>query len=309
MCKLFIATKIKNKKLAGRLGEGVIPYLGMHDRDGFGCVYPTKEGVEWSSTVESDFRFKNKEKYKKSKDFNIKDIAKHGFYVLHSRWATCEKGIKNTHPMHVDNYIYCHNGVIRNHEDFNFNGRFTTSCDSEAIGWSLHDSKGNLSKAYSKLIGYAAIGLIDTVHRQFIVANSDATLHKIIVKDVGEFYVTQPWHLIYLAKAFGLKIISDVPFEGGVSIDIDSWTTKRLEKIKTKSQYEVKIPPKSQTSYGDYLNVSQKNGLDKSWDGDVDSLVKELEVDELAIDDDANYDEFALDWKRINGQYVYGGGE
>jgi len=86
--------------------------------------------------------------------------------ILHTRMATCEKGLKNVHPF-IDtltvnpNIALIHNGVIHNHKKLT--KKFST-CDSEVV---LHEydyndvqnDPKNLDGVFKKLKGWFACAL------------------------------------------------------------------------------------------------------------------------------------------------------
>lgn len=81
--------------------------------------------------------------------------------TLHTRMATCEKGLKNVHPFIDKDTSVIHNGVINNHKMFDLK---LSTCDSESILISY--LKQGIGKALDKteamakeLFGYYACGV------------------------------------------------------------------------------------------------------------------------------------------------------
>ncbi len=149
--------------------KGMIEVLGEFlDADG-SCSPYTQQGQ-----VDSDFK-------------NVTSV------MLHTRFATCSKGIDNVHPfVSNDNEVsIIHNGVISNHKEYD---KLNSTCDSEVIltEYMKRDIKDDVTKIEqlaNDLKGYWAIGttakdsdgvrFVD-IHR----SNASATLFALYVKQL-----------------------------------------------------------------------------------------------------------------------------
>ena len=102
----------------------------------------------------------NAHKYNKFGNGELSDIVS---ITMHTRFATCDKSLKNVHPF-VDEAFdtsVIHNGVISNHREFNLT---RSTCDSESILISYieenvaHDLN-NMQIAVDRMRGYYACGV------------------------------------------------------------------------------------------------------------------------------------------------------
>lgn len=81
--------------------------------------------------------------------------------TLHTRMATCDKGLANVHPFIDKDTSVIHNGVISNSKSFDLK---LSTCDSESILISYLDSKvsetiDNTTAMANKMYGYYACGV------------------------------------------------------------------------------------------------------------------------------------------------------
>ncbi len=160
MCKIAMMSGIKPTKIkqAWELAKALAPYMSKNDDDGFGYAAITKKGdvfVERWLDNDQAFRFKANNKADKELKHSIGkalETYEHGYssegsvnrseataIILHSRMATCTKGLKNVHPFVVNDQALIHNGVISNHEQvlktYDTNNTRLSTCDSEAIAF------------------------------------------------------------------------------------------------------------------------------------------------------------------------------
>jgi hypothetical protein len=181
MCKVLAVAGIK-KENTEKLWDfmvAVTPYMAQNDKDGVGYAAVSKEGIFGERWLFPKDAWKLRNKFTKKEEEIIKEyngalkcdqrynsFGKIGSYedatavVLHTRMATCAKGIENTHPfVSADGKTaLIHNGVISNASRLT---NLTSTCDSECI---LNEYKSfdvsNVPEAISlvagKLEGYFA---------------------------------------------------------------------------------------------------------------------------------------------------------
>lgn len=161
MCKIAMMSGIKPTRIkqAWELSKALAPYMSKADDDGFGYAAITKKGdVMVERWLDNDQAFRYKQDNKPDSrirstlgsaltalDSGYTSVGKIErqqavAIILHSRMATCEKGIKNVHPFVVNGQALIHNGVISNHrtviDKYDKNKTRLSTCDSEAIAFS-----------------------------------------------------------------------------------------------------------------------------------------------------------------------------
>jgi predicted glutamine amidotransferase len=173
MCKIAAVSGVDDKNRDGvwefmiRLGR----YMSYANSDGLGYAAFDKNynifGERW---LINDHAFRPEITIPDNKyNWFGKDIRRNEArsIILHTRMATCGKGMENTHPF-IDtldgspNLALIHNGIIRNHNQLT--KKFST-CDSEVI---LHEYDNenvkfepkNLKSVFSSLDGWFACAVL-----------------------------------------------------------------------------------------------------------------------------------------------------
>ena len=117
------------------------PKLSVNNNDGLGYA-----ALDDSGNLFAERWFKNSNAFKKPVSSPFKNLVsfdnieynsegnvnldKVTAMTLHTRMATCEKNLKNTHPFIKDGTSVIHNGVIRNPEVYK---PMMSTCDSESL--------------------------------------------------------------------------------------------------------------------------------------------------------------------------------
>ena len=151
MCKVLAVSGIKSNKTNDlwKFIKAVTPFMTPHDKDGVGYAALTREGAlfgeRWLNPNDAfkhrrEFTAKDQEllnsfkgalsttvRYNKFGEVRPDDTSA---VILHSRMATCDVNIENTHPFVVGSTALIHNGVIRNTSMLK---QLTSTCDSECI--------------------------------------------------------------------------------------------------------------------------------------------------------------------------------
>ena len=189
MCKIMMLAGVKQSKvsLAWKWAIAAAPFLAESDKDGFGYA-AVGNGHLWGERwVNPKDAFRNRtartrsERYTRAQFGSAVDLEEtyNRFgrsmsdrvqaIMLHSRYATCAKGIQNTHPfVHLDDaskvptVALIHNGVISNSAKLQ---NKTSTCDSECILNEYGDSNvprlpANIQDMADLLEGYYACGVL-----------------------------------------------------------------------------------------------------------------------------------------------------
>lgn len=171
--------------------------------------------------------------------------------VLHTRAATCEKGIVNTHPfvdsLEAPTVAIIHNGMIYNEEKF---PRTYSTCDSEVLAPLYadhlvgHDLK-NLNKFTPELEGwYTVLALAkDQDDKMIMDAFTDSGR-------LGSFYIkeleTRVWSTYavdvqQVAKSLGLTAIDEMKMDRDTAIRIDVLTGDIVDDIKLETSGTINV--------------------------------------------------------------------
>ena len=174
--------------------------------------------------------------------------------IMHTRAATCGKGIINTHPFvnDIDNptVAIIHNGMIYN--DSKFEKKYST-CDSEVIAHLYHDNKvnenlTNLNEFSTKMQGwYTVLALTKDAEGKMIMdAFSDTgRLGSYFIKELDtRIYSTMAEDVFKVAKTLGLTPVDFQKMNADEAIRIDVASGEQTGHLKFKSS-----PAVSQSSY------------------------------------------------------------
>jgi hypothetical protein len=177
--------------------------------------------------------------------------------LLHSRMATCARGLANTHPFVQGNTALIHNGVISNAAALK---NLTSTCDSECILNAYVDSDvsgdakriGEVAKA---LRGYYACGVITNASGRQVVdifKDERASLHVAYV-DALETYVfaTTPEILRAASKKSKMRLSALRPVNAGYLIRLDAASGATISVTKFEYDHPY-VAPATASNYGNY---------------------------------------------------------
>lgn len=215
MCKVMIIPRIEDTDKVKRFMEAAHPAMSKSDSDGIGYAALTNQdklAVErwfdvkkafqrpWQETklekkiINQLSKFLKKENDKDSFEYNsVGDLDSNWKAVLyHTRYATCEKNLKNVHPFISKDgeTALIHNGRISNHSDIDAYCPIQSTCDSEAIlnAYTHHKVNYNIEEwqeLAKHLKGYFAIGVIskdkDGRHILDITRDRNASLYCVFI--------------------------------------------------------------------------------------------------------------------------------
>ena len=150
MCKVMAMAGLKeeNRKAAWQFIKAARTFMTANDPHGLGYAASCENGIFGERWVNPNTAFKHREQA----PHDLRIIAQLGdavaseqhynsfgdityqyhadAIIYHSRYATCSKGLKNTHPFVSNNTALIHNGVISNSRELK---NITSTCDSECI--------------------------------------------------------------------------------------------------------------------------------------------------------------------------------
>jgi len=189
--------------------------------------------------------------------------------MMHTRYATCSKGMNNVHPFVSDDgkVAVVHNGVIRNHDKFE---KLNSTCDSEVLlteymRRNIDYNFFGIQDLVNDLEGYWAIGTtaVDQEGVRFIDIhrdNASATLYMTFVEQLGGYVLATREEIITYAidkmgwehnnRIFKVKAHSAVRFN---AIDGEVMQQFSWEKKKPATHTTCKINKNNVT----YINKSK----------------------------------------------------
>jgi predicted glutamine amidotransferase len=171
--------------------------------------------------------------------------------ILHTRAATCARGIANVHPF-VDNPLdpkvaLIHNGMIYN--DRKFKKKYST-CDSEVLVPLYAENKvaaslSNLNEFTAKLEGWFTVLALSTDkdERMVIDAFSDnGRLGSYYIEELEtRVYSSYASDVLRIATALGFHATDEQNMEADTAFRIDAINGEVLEKIKIKANIPVNV--------------------------------------------------------------------
>jgi len=263
MCKVAACTKINNKNredvwmfmmmLGDLISRGNNDGLGYAAFDAKGNIFGEKWLHNKNAFLDISKHFGHLTAEKMNRVYTyFGDVVKRDeaqAIILHTRMATCTKGIENTHPFVNDKdnpeIAIIHNGVISNH--FDLEKKYST-CDSEVIAH-LYDKHGvkldlkNLNDVTQRLFGwYTVLALAkDGVGRMYMDAFSDSNrLSSYFIPELDtRIYSTSAQDIQEIAKLFGYSIKDGQQLKPCTALRIDVLTGEVIDRTKFK---EMEIP-------------------------------------------------------------------
>lgn len=255
MCKIVTIKTIEKGKEANALkfAKAVTPFMCASDRDGFGYFALGSDGMfgeRWLNP--KDAWNDNKTMMSPAEEallmehqgfMHVTGLAafKNSFgkktqrmhtLALHSRMATCEKGLKNVHPFVNGNTAIIHNGAIDNPTVY---GKRESTCDSEVIllGYDAYDIANapmNLDEMVFRLDGWlASVALTQNSKGQWLldVFKDGTNLHAVFVYPLNTIvFATDPMHVINACKVLKWKY--------GAIMKIEDYTHMRYDAVTGK---------------------------------------------------------------------------
>lgn len=272
MCKVMIITNITDETRSKALTfiKEMGEKISVGNNDGLGYA-----AIDSNDNLFAERWFKNSNAFKKPIDspflsavsFKPIEYNSHGFVnlnevvamTLHTRMATCEKSLRNTHPFIKDDISLIHNGVIRNPEVYK---PTISTCDSESLlnGYIQHDmseNPGNIEAMVAPLEGYwvgAAFAKQDGKYILDIFKHS-ASLHAVFVYDLNTWVLSTNAHDIEaVCSKLGFKCSESGEVNNNVLIRLDPSTGQVIGTLDYTKVDVVHKPSKQ--SYYDYRSYN-----------------------------------------------------
>lgn len=282
MCKLLIMTGITEGLVAKRFMELMAVPMSRHNNDGIGFTGVNPDGSLFSQKWFNNDHFMETKNImtpeireqlkpyadrlpKGALDINYMEYGEGSFetmrsVTMHTRFATCEKGIRNTHPFIDNDVSLVHNGVIRNADILKVNK--ISTCDSEAaLQTYLTEGVANDTKKAKKwldiLSGGWAFGILannEQGNRVLDVVRGMSSLYYMEVEGLGRVFTTNDDDAKSVIKEMGLTFIKE-PYL--VSFDsmyrFDALTGEMLEEVDIKKSYS--NPHYNRNTSGNYTGA------------------------------------------------------
>lgn len=212
MCRIMAIAGVKKDKqdLMWKFLIQAKDYMTQHNKDGVGYAAHGEKGLwgerwldpddAWLKESRKPFTKVDKitmDAFKGGLEANIKynsfgkvDADQHTPAIIyHSRAATCEKNMANTHPFVRENTALIHNGVIRNTETLKM---ISSTCDSETIlneyvDENVADDADNITNIGKALFGYYGCAVLTTDSkgkRWLDIFKHDAPIHVAFINEL-----------------------------------------------------------------------------------------------------------------------------
>lgn len=271
MCKIMVITNIKDstRKNAMAFIKEMAPKMSVYNNDGLGYA-----AIDEAGNLFAERWFKNNMAFKKPVDspfgntvsFSPVEYNSEGMVnldkvtamTLHTRMATCEKSLRNTHPFIKDGTSLIHNGVIRNPETYR---PVMSTCDSESLlngylSFDLANNPKSLETMVKPLQGYWAVAAFSKVNGEYIldIFKHSANLACVFVNELDAWvFSTNENDITSVCDKLGFRYSEAGTVEDNIHIRLNPMTGEvLLTDVYSKSQY-VKPSTKDYSSYADYF--------------------------------------------------------
>jgi predicted glutamine amidotransferase len=198
----------------------------------------------------------------------VKDEAQ--AIILHTRAATCGKGIENTHPFINDTdkptVAIIHNGMIYNHQKF---PRKYSTCDSEVIAHLYEANKvgssiSKLNEFTEEMQGWFTVLALskDDSGKMVMDAFSDSgRLGSYFIKELNtRIYSTYADDVAKVARSLGLTPVDMEQIKPDTAFRIDVLTGEQIEFSKIKTLENVPVTIYNEENWTGWPNVTVMEG-------------------------------------------------
>jgi len=262
MCKVLMLVGIRPDKRSDalRFVKKSVPFMSEHDKDGAGYLATNGESIFGEKWIRNSDAFKTVKRSFKDQD-KINSIFEHAVpnsfsrydsfgevnldnvtsILFHTRMATCDKTIYNTHPFVIEDTGLIHNGVILNSDSLLEDRDTVSTCDSEAILQEYISNQvavnpNNIQEVADVLEGWYVAGVVskDKSGRQVvdIFKCNRSSLYVGWIPELGSFALcTEIGILKRSARAAGMTVSAYDVVSGGVFLRFDAVTGERLEMV------------------------------------------------------------------------------
>jgi len=234
------------------------PKMSVYNNDGLGYA-----AIDEAGNLFAERWFKNSMAFKKPIDSPFKsavsfspieynseghvNLDKVTAMTLHTRMATCEKSLKNTHPFIKGETSVIHNGVIRNPEVYK---PMMSTCDSESLlngylSFNIANNPNELETMVKPLDGYWAVAAFSKVNGEYIldIFKHSANLHCVFVNELDTWvFSTNDNDITSVCDKLGFTYSEVGTVENNTMIRLNPMTGEVIHTSKyTKDDY-VKAP-------------------------------------------------------------------
>jgi len=269
MCKVLMLIGIRPDKAkdAAKLIKKSAPFMSENDNDGAGYIATDGKsifGEKWlknsdafrtvkrqgpdQDRINSIFEHAVPNSFSRYESFGEGKLDKATSILFHTRYATCDKTIYNTHPFVVEDTGLIHNGVILNSDLLLDGEERISTCDSEAILQEYLNNKINLNPeniqdVADALNGWYVAGLIskDNNGRQIvdIFKCHRSSLYAGWIPELETFALcTEIGILKESARAAGMSVSAYDTVSGGVFLRFDAVTGEKIGILDFEPEYK-----------------------------------------------------------------------
>lgn len=285
MCKVAMVSKITDKNRSDVwvfmefLGQLMSP--GNNDGLGYAAVNSKGKifGEKWlinESAFKDLTKIPNIDSDKLAKIYSYfgdevdKDDAQ--AIILHTRAATCTKGIKNTHPFINDeaspDVAIIHNGWVHNEKKFT---RKYSTCDSEVLAHLYQENGvasdlGNLNKFLKKIEGWYTVLALSTEPSGRLVMDAfsdNGRLASYYIQELDTRIYSSSGHDVWqIARALGLTAVDLKQMSADTAFRIDVLTGEQLAfaRLETATSIPVRVTPAANVSWEGWENIKIMEG-------------------------------------------------
>jgi hypothetical protein len=282
------------------------PHMTQNDKDGLGYAAATDRGLwgerwlrpedtwqyrtMWSANDEAvKQRYKGAlsggPRYNAFTEFGDSDAPGTFAVLFHSRMATCEKSMANTHPFYREGTAMIHNGVINNIHELK---QITSTCDSETILNEYVDRNVKLdpdkiTDVARALRGYYACGLLTTLEDGTVIMdifrNPTAKLYAAWVNELQTTVFCTSQDIIKdTCKKLKWTHGSLFHFEDEVMIRINARTGELISTHKFKAESSYSGYAGSHRGSNNWDSYHRGTGTDGYGNSNVNSSEKKSEL-------------------------------
>lgn len=191
MCKQLEMIGIRNPILAYNVAKAVESGMSTTQPHGIGYAGISPKGMFHERWLHNDMAWyhfqKNTPWYNRSASRNISTMTS---MLMHTRFATSEKNIVNTHPFFRNGIYLVHNGVVHGDKLYNL----YSTCDSEYIlneyvDLQVDTNIDNIIKVCDKLDGWYACGVLSERYVDMF-KDFKTSLYRTLTNELGWVYCT-----------------------------------------------------------------------------------------------------------------------
>lgn len=268
MCKIFAVAGLKNKDAElDQFAKAILPYMTAGDNDAVGYAAFSDElfGERWLNTELALTKQTSRPLHSKTNPRLVYEPQSNKFgdttpvnpvkaMILHSRYATCGKGLANTHPFVSEDgkTALIHNGVVQTRGlDLR-----TSTCDSEGIlnaytDVDVSNTHGNIQTVFNRVKGAFACAVLteDNIGDKYLdLFRNDQypTLYACYVDQLdATVYCTEAYMIENALKDLGWTSETMMKVLDNSYLRIDAVTGEVLVNMEVKREIVRRIAAKS----------------------------------------------------------------